>query len=70
MGDTRRYSYYVEDKALQVTERPRKFLEAFAAVLEHSNYALPLEVYTRLSTKCSRCAANRHRGREKAGRRR
>ncbi|NQT40554.1 MAG: (Fe-S)-binding protein [Planctomycetes bacterium] len=58
MGKKGKYSFYVEDKALEVTERPRRFLEAFAAVLEHSNYGLPLEVYTRLSTKCSRCAAS------------
>jgi len=58
MGNTGKYSFYVEAKALQVAERPRKFLEAFAAVLEHSNYGLALEVYTRLSAKCSRCAAS------------
>ncbi|HJX14742.1 MAG TPA: 4Fe-4S dicluster domain-containing protein, partial [Candidatus Deferrimicrobiaceae bacterium] len=51
-----KYSYFVEKKALETTERPRKFLEAFAAILEHSNYGLPLEVYARISTKCSRCA--------------
>jgi len=53
-----KYSFYVEDKAFGVAERPRRFLEAFAAVLEHSNYGLALEVYSRLSTKCSRCAAS------------
>ena len=58
MGKKGKYSFYVEDKALGVAERPRRFLEAFAAVLEHSNYGLALEVYTRLSTKCSRCAAS------------
>jgi Fe-S oxidoreductase len=58
MGTRGKYSFYVEDKALEVTDRPRRFLEAFAAVLQHSNYSLPLEVYTRLSTKCSRCAAS------------
>lgn len=52
-----KYSYFVEKKALETTERPRKFLEAFSAVLEHSNYGLPLEVYARISTKCSRCAS-------------
>jgi Fe-S oxidoreductase len=52
-----KYSYIVEKKALETTERPRKFLEAFAAILEHSNYGLPLEVYARISTKCSRCAS-------------
>jgi len=51
-----KYSYFVEKKALETTERPRKFLEAFAAVLEHSNYGLPLDVYARISMKCSRCA--------------
>ncbi len=58
MGNKGKYSFYVEDKALEVAERPRKFLEAFAAVLEHSNYGFALEVYSRLSTKCSRCAAS------------
>jgi len=58
MGGNGKYSFYVEDKALQATERPRRFLEAFAGVLRHSNYGLPLEVYTRLSTKCSRCGAS------------
>jgi Fe-S oxidoreductase len=57
MSSKSRYSYYVEDTALIANDRPKRFLEAFAAILEHSNYALPLEVYSRLSTKCSRCAA-------------
>jgi Fe-S oxidoreductase len=57
MNRRSKYSYYVEDKALQVTDRPKKFLQAFAAVLDHSSYGLPLEVYTRISAKCSRCAA-------------
>ena len=52
-----KYSYFVEQKTLDVTDRPRKFLEAFAAVLEHSNYGPALETYSRLSTKCGRCAA-------------
>jgi Fe-S oxidoreductase len=39
-------------------DRPQRFLEAFTAVLKHSNYALPLDVYSRLSTKCSRCATS------------
>ena len=52
-----RYSFYVEPAALEGSDRPRRFLEAFAAVLAHGNYALPLDVYARLSAKCSRCAA-------------
>jgi Fe-S oxidoreductase len=51
------YAFYVESKTSEVTDRPRKFLEAFAAVLEHSNYGLPLDVFSRISAKCSRCAA-------------
>ncbi len=57
MGKQTKYAFYVEDKALHVADRPRKFLQAFASVLEHSNYGLPLDVYTRVSAKCSRCAA-------------
>jgi Fe-S oxidoreductase len=53
-----RYSFYVEQKTLDVTDRPRKFLAAFAAVLEHSSYAPALDAYSRLSAKCGRCAAS------------
>jgi Fe-S oxidoreductase len=53
-----RYSYYVENKALEVADRPRKFLEAFAAVLDHSNYGVALDTYTRLSAKCARCTSS------------
>lgn len=59
MNETKtKYSYYIEQKALEVTDRPRKFLEAFAAVLENSSYGLALDTYTRLSTKCSRCGVD------------
>ena len=53
-----KYTFYVESKALEVVDRPRKFLEAFAAVLEHSNYGLALDTYARLTTKCARCASS------------
>jgi Fe-S oxidoreductase len=57
MSDARtKYSFYVESRTLEVTDRPRKFLEAFAAVLEHSSYHLPLDVYSRASARCGRCA--------------
>ncbi|HVN05349.1 MAG TPA: (Fe-S)-binding protein [Bryobacteraceae bacterium] len=46
--------FHVEDHA--VADRPRRFLEAFAAILKHSNYRLALEHYIRVSAKCSRCA--------------
>ena len=55
---TGKYSYYVEPKALEVTDRPRKFLEAFAAVLDRANYGLALDLYARLGAKCSRCASH------------
>ncbi len=59
MTDSRtKYSFYVEQNALEATDRPRRFLEAFAAVLEHSSYNLPLDVYSRASVRCGRCAAD------------
>jgi Fe-S oxidoreductase len=46
--------YHIED--FDVHERPRRFLEAFAAILKHSNYRVALDHYVRMSAKCSRCA--------------
>jgi len=48
--------YNVED--FEVEGRPRRFLEAMAAILKHSNYRLAMEQYIRVSAKCSRCTAN------------
>src|ERR1035437_1079085 len=45
--------YHVEDFA--VHDRPRRFLEAFAAILKHTNYRVALDHYVRVSAKCSRC---------------
>ena len=45
--------YHVED--FDLTDRPRRFLEAFAAILKHSNYRLALDHYIRVSAKCARC---------------
>jgi Fe-S oxidoreductase len=45
--------YHVED--FDVQDRPRRFLEAFAAILKHTNYRLALDHYVRISAKCSRC---------------
>ena len=53
-----KYSYYVEEKALTVSDRPQRFLAAFAAVLDHGSYGLPLEVYSRISARCNRCASS------------
>ncbi|PKK83595.1 MAG: (Fe-S)-binding protein [candidate division Zixibacteria bacterium HGW-Zixibacteria-1] len=46
--------YHVED--FDVNDRPRRFLEAFAAILKHTNYRMALEHFIRMSAKCSRCA--------------
>lgn len=48
--------YHVED--FDTTGRPRRFLEAFAAILKHTNYRLALDHYVRVSAKCSRCSVN------------
>ncbi len=45
--------YHVED--FEVHDRPRRFLEAFAAILKHTNYRLALDHYMRVTAKCSRC---------------
>jgi Fe-S oxidoreductase len=48
--------YHVEN--FDVADRPRRFLDVFAAILKHSNYRLALEQYVRVSAKCSRCTTN------------
>ncbi len=37
-------------------ELPQRFLEAFAAILSHSNYAPLLDAAARMKARCSRCA--------------
>ncbi len=46
--------YHVED--FDVNDRPQRFLEAFAAILKHSNYRMALDHYSRVAARCSRCA--------------
>ena len=46
--------YHIED--FDVNDRPRRFLEAFAAILKHSNYKMALDHFIKMSAKCSRCA--------------
>jgi Fe-S oxidoreductase len=48
--------YHVED--FEVRERPRRFLNAFAAILKHTNYRLALDHYIRVSAKCARCSTS------------
>ena len=49
------YSYYVEP--MPVHDHPRRFLDAFAAILEHSNYGAVLDHYIRTGMKCAVCTA-------------
>lgn len=57
MANGKKYAYHVEAAGLALDSRPRRFLEAFAAILEHGNYRLALDAYARMSAKCGRCAA-------------
>jgi len=50
--------YHIED--FDVNDRPRRFLEAFAAILKHSNYKMALDHFIKMSAKCSRCATTCH----------
>jgi Fe-S oxidoreductase len=55
MKEQPKYFYHVEP--FDLSDRPRRFLEAFSVILEHSNYGPVLDLYSRISTKCSRCTA-------------
>jgi len=48
--------YHVED--FDVEDRPRRFLQAFAAILKHTNYRVALDYYARVSAKCARCSTH------------
>lgn len=50
------YAYYTEP--FDMNDRPRRFLEVFAAVLEHTNYRFILELYSKISAKCSKCSVS------------
>ena len=43
--------YHVED--YDTNDRPRRFLEAFAAILKHSNYRFALDHFIRMRAKCT-----------------
>jgi Fe-S oxidoreductase len=55
---TNKFSYHVEDRALETADRPKRFLEAFSAILEHGSYGVALDAYSRMSAKCARCASS------------
>ncbi len=48
-------SYYME--RLYSGDRVKRFLEIFAAVLQHSNYAQLIDTYARVGARCAHCAA-------------
>jgi len=56
MNTQPKYKYYMEP--IKLEERPRRFLEAFSAILKHSNYGPVLDAYSRITTKCSSCTAS------------
>jgi Fe-S oxidoreductase len=47
-------SYYLE--RLYPGDHVRRFLEIFAAVLQHSNYGHVIDIYARVGAKCAQCA--------------
>ena len=49
-------SYYLED--VNTENLPQRFLEAFAAILSHSNYAMVLETACRVTARCGRCSSS------------
>ncbi len=51
------YFYHIESSAIpELNNRAEKFLAAFAAILQNSNYHFLIELYSKTSAKCGRCA--------------
>jgi len=50
----KQYSYYLD--AQPKGDLVARFLEAFAAILEHSNYRFAIDMMSRVATHCGRCA--------------
>ncbi|MGD8394966.1 MAG: (Fe-S)-binding protein [Candidatus Eiseniibacteriota bacterium] len=46
--------YYLEP--VDTRDLPRRFLDAFAAILSHSNYAMVLDAAARMKARCGRCS--------------
>ena len=49
-------SYYLEP--VETRDLPQRFLDAFAAILSHSNYAMALDAASRAAAHCGRCASS------------
>jgi Fe-S oxidoreductase len=58
VATAQKYSYNVEAKGLESTDKPRRFLQALAAILQHGNYGVAMDTFARLSNRCGRCAAD------------
>lgn len=50
-----RLSYIIETDRV-AGDLPRRFLEAFAAILKHTNYRQVIDNYARIPARCSNCA--------------
>lgn len=48
-------SYYLEP--VDTTDLPQRFLDAFAAILQHSSYPMILEAASRVTSRCGRCTS-------------
>jgi len=53
-----RLTYNIEKDKVVTEDLPRRFLEAFAAILKHSNYRQVLDNYGRVTARCANCAAS------------
>ncbi len=51
-----RLRYIVEKDRLVLDDLPRRFLEAFAAILRHTNYRQTIDNYARITARCTNCA--------------
>ncbi len=52
--EPKKYPYYIESPLED--GRVKRFLEIFAAILRHSNYGPLIDIYSKATTKCARCA--------------
>lgn len=53
------YFYHLESTSIsELDKRAEKFLTAFAAILQNSNYRFLIELYAKTSAKCGRCASS------------
>jgi Fe-S oxidoreductase len=53
------YFYHIESSAIpELDNRAAKFLTAFEAILNNSNYRFLIELYAKISARCGRCAVS------------